>query len=362
MNILYISHLSTNIAAGPNWSVPASIEAQSKIDNVLWVNLTDAVMSHWKQIAVYHNISEFGSLSESLDCLPKPFSNPDIVVFEGFYYMDDVKVAKFLINRNIPYIIIPRGSLTNQAKHNHAWFKKWIAHKLFFDEFIKHAAAIQYLTKQEADDSKDKNHTPYIIIPNGFYTPVRKKEVFSENAINAVFIGRLDMYHKGIDLLLEAMEQLHTGLRKAHFFLNIYGPKRYDYYKIEKEIIEKNLTDIVAIHDEVAGEDKEKVLLDSDLFIMTSRFEGHPMGLIEALAYGLPCLVTPGTNMIDEIAKENAGWVCEGNVSSISKILDKIMIEKDQFSMKGQNGRKLSKYYDWNRLAVDFHNSLVNYR
>ena len=54
MDLLYISHLSTNIAAGLNWSVPASVQAQSKIDNVLWVNMTDVVMQHWKQVDVYH--------------------------------------------------------------------------------------------------------------------------------------------------------------------------------------------------------------------------------------------------------------------------------------------------------------------
>lgn len=35
MKILYISHLNTNIASGLNWSVPASVSAQSKIDEVL---------------------------------------------------------------------------------------------------------------------------------------------------------------------------------------------------------------------------------------------------------------------------------------------------------------------------------------
>ena len=146
-----------------------------------------------------------------------------------------------------------------------------------------------------------------------------KKTDFFCDGIKAIFIGRLDMYHKGIDLLLEAVSQIKEELSLSHFKLAIYGPIRYDYYQIEQEIIKYKLSDLVSIHNEVSGEEKIKVLLDSDLFVMTSRFEGHPMGLIEALAYGLPCLVTPGTNMAEEIKEYDAGWTCQGNVLSIAE-------------------------------------------
>lgn len=359
MNILYISHLSKNIAAGLNWSVPASVQAQSKIDDVLWVNMTDVNMTHWNHVKAYHNVTEFDGKLNSLDCLPSPFNNPDVVVFEGFYYMDDVRIGKYLRKLHIPYIIIPRGSLTNLALHNHAWLKKWVAHKLYFDEFVNHAKAIQYLTKQEADDSIDRFKIPYFIIPNGFNTPEKRKTCFSADGIKAVFIGRLDIFHKGIDLLLDAMTILHSELVKSHFFFDIFGPRRYDYYQIEKEIIDRNLTDIIAIHDEVSGKEKENVLLNSDLFVMASRFEGHPMGLIEALAYGLPTLVTPGTNMSEEIKCANAGWTSVGTKDMLAQTISSIIKEKDQFSEKGRNGILLSSNYKWDKLALRFHDSLT---
>lgn len=358
MNILYISHLSTNIAAGLNWSVPASVDAQSRIDNVLWVNMTDVMMTHWKKVEAYHNVNEYDGKLISLDCLPGPFKKPDVVVFEGFYYMDDVRIARMLRKQRVPYIIIPRGSLTYLALHNHAWLKKWLAHKIFFDRFVKKASAIQYLTRQEADDSIGRFHTPYFIVPNGFNTPENHKTSFSDDAIRAVFIGRLDMFHKGLDMLLEALTQLHSVLLKANFFLDIYGPRRYDFDKIEKEIEQRQISDIVAIHNEVSGADKERVLLQADLFIMTSRFEGHPMGLIEALAYGLPCLVTPGTNMADKIAQADAGWKCEGNTTAITNALTKIIEERENFQKKSENAILLSKEYQWNKIALDFHDSI----
>lgn len=359
MKILYISHLSTNIAAGLNWSVPASVQAQSKIDDVLWVNMTDVIMPHWEEVDVFHNVSDYDGKLRSLDCLPRPFNRPDVVVFEGFYYLDDVRIARMLRNLRIPYVIIPRGSLTRLALHNHAWLKKLIAHLLFFDSYVKHAKAIQYLTMQEARDSIGRFHTPYFIIPNGFNAPEITKTSYSIDGIKAVFIGRLDMFHKGIDLLLDAFTKLHTQLRDAGFSLDIYGPRRYDYDLIEQEIITRGLTDVVAIHNEISGKEKERVLLGADVFLMASRFEGHPMGLIEALAYGLPCMVTPGTNMLEEIRSADAGWTCEGTVDGISRTLVQIINEKGLYALKGEKGRELSLAYNWSVLAEKFHQSVL---
>ena len=101
MNLLYISNLSNNVDAGLNWSVPASVKAQQKYDNVLWVDLTKgAYQSHWSEVDAYHNIKDFGERIH-LDILPHPFKKPDCVIFEGFYYIEHVRFAKELRKNNI---------------------------------------------------------------------------------------------------------------------------------------------------------------------------------------------------------------------------------------------------------------------
>ena len=352
MNILFLSHLTSNVASGPNWSVPASVNALSEYDNVLWVNMTDAHLPHWNEVNAYHNISEYGALTK----LPKPFDTPDLVVFEGFYFIDDVFFAKKLRKRNVPYIIVPRGSLTWQALHNKARVKKVVAHALFFNSFIKYATAIQYLTSKEQADSKRLFSTKSFIVPNGFNEPSIKKDGFSKDRIKAVFIGRLGIYHKGIDNLLKAISEIKTELINAGFILEMYGPKhKYDYDNVRKMIEELNVSDIVQLKDAVSGKEKERVLMNSDLFILTSRMEGHPMGLIEALAYGVPSLVSLGSNMKEEIEESNAGWVCDGSVEDIKNALIQTISETDQLQIKGRNAQKLAKSYEWNTISRQFH-------
>lgn len=355
MNILYISHLSNKISAGPNWSVPASIEAQSKIDNVLWINITLAELNHWTKVKVYHNICEFEALS--LKKMPGVFKAPDVVVFEGFYSLKEVLFSHELRWKKIPYIIIPRGSLTRQALHNHSWFKKKIAHLLLFDSFVKHARVIQYLTHNEYLDSKKMNPN-YIIIPNGFHQPILKKECFSEVGIKALFIGRIDIYHKGLDLLVQACQRIKEELRKIKFEVSCYGPQGENADKFKALIEEYEIGDIIRLEGEIGGKEKENVILDADVFVMTSRFEGHPMGLIEALSYGLPVLISRGTNMMNEVQEANAGWTCENEVNSIVTCLSRLIKEKSLLKQKSQNARLLAAKYDWDLLAKDFHQAI----
>lgn len=362
MNLLYISNLSNNIDAGLNWSVPAGVKAQQKYDNVLWVDLTiGAYLEHWGEVKSYHNIKEYGK-KISLNILPAPFNKPDCVIFESFYYIEQVAFSWELRKKRIPYIIIPRGALTADAFHNGTWrkfLKKKIAHWLFFNSYIKNALSIQYLTETECRESRKNFSQPFYILPNGFSTPQRHKESFSDG-IRAVFIGRQEIYQKGLDLLLGSIQELSTELKQVGFTLDIYGPPRYDYKHITEMISELGLESLIRNHERgIKGIEKEEILLSSDVFVLTSRFEGHPMSLIEALAYGLPALITRGANMYDEISINKVGWASETTKEGIVNSLKQMIVEKLIYKELSANARELAAKYDWNILAKKFHHIVV---
>ena len=341
------------VEAGPSWSIPASVDAQSKIDNVLWINTKEDFLLHWKSVECFHRLSEFGNLS--LKNFPEPFDKPDVVVFEGMYdSFKEISFSRTLRKSNIPYIIVPRGSLTYLAMHNGSKLKKEIAHKLFYDKYINGALAIQYLTDREYEDSKYRFKGNHFILPNGITPSKNIKRSFSENAIHAVFIGRFDAYHKGIDLLLEACKAEKEYLQNNNFSLSLYGTETEDWFRAKEEVAQWG-ADFIRINSAVTGVEKEDALLSGDIFVMTSRFEGHPMGLIEALSYGLPCLVSEGTNMADEIEKNEAGWACKTDILSIRQSLHTIIEDKHSLDNKGKNALQLSQQYNWSKLAMDFH-------
>lgn len=349
MNIVYISMLNGKKSAGLSYSIPAQVKSQSQFDNVFWYNINDTPKDKIINGSKCYNKSDYPSLN--ISNLPIPFNKPDLVIFEGVYFIEYVKIAKQCSKDKIPYIIIPRSSLTYYAQKKKL-LKKVVGNLFFFNNFIKKALAIQYLTTKEFVDSGEKWNKRHLIIPNGVDPKKKIKQNYLNDEIKGVFIGRPDSYQKGLDLLLDACVPIKEELKANNFKINIFAPaSQNDNDNIQEMITARKLNDIIFKHGGIYGAEKEEVLLDSDLFILTSRFEGHPMGLIEALSYGLPCLVTEGTNMAEEICLTDSGWTAKTDVDSIVQAFKAIFNEKKRLAEKGNNACELSKKYNWTNLA-----------
>lgn len=352
MNILYITKLTGKLWAGPNYSVPAEIAYQSKYDNVCWYNINEVELPEWRSREYFYNAKDIPS--GRLRDLPSPFCNPDLVVFEEPYNFVFSLIVGDVKRKNIPYVIVPRSTYTESAQ-KHRRVKKAVGNIIFMNKFIRESAAIHFLTKQELLDSPMCKNSRHFIEPNGIQASNVKIPQETTNGINAIYIGRLEIYQKGLDLLLDAISKVSLDLRKSGFILKMYGPDREGTCKkLESMINEFQIKDLVQLKDPVFGDEKIKVLLDSDVFIMTSRFEGLPMGLIEALAYAKPCLVTAGTNMGTEIVDYNAGWFCESSPESIAKTLLQVTSDANILE-KSKNAQKLSSLYTWDSIAKNTH-------
>ena len=350
MNILYVSNLTGDLWAGPNNSVPAQIKAQAKLDNVFWYNVNKNIIKEWG--ALYHNLLEYPS--EKLADLPHPFNKPDIAVIEQLYCYPFSKIVSDLQKNKIPYVVIPRSSLTERAqKHKH--LKKILGNLVYFKRILKQAAGIQYLTSQEYLESGDKWNKNNFIIPNGI--SIKKEEIYSEgDNIIISYIGRIDIYQKRLDLLMDAISINQQIFRDKKCLFRIFGPNRDNSVeKLTRIIQQKGIGDLVELHGAIFGNEKEDALRKSNLFIMTSAFEGHSMGLIESLSYGLPCIITPGTNMANEVREYNAGWTADEDALSVSEKIKLAIQERESWDEKRKNARKLAEQYSWDSLAQKSH-------
>lgn len=280
------------------------------------------------------------------------FFNPDIVILHSLYAINDVKFSWFLNKKKIPYLVEPHGGTTNNnAKKN--WLKKKIANYVYANRFIGKAAGIVYLNEKEKDECVFKNvRRNYAVIPNGTHIHQRMGWNGNESKLRFMFLARIDIIQKGLDLLFPAIKEVNKrgALEKMEF--HFYGKARNPQWgRMFDEYIASSDGNVF-FHGSAIGCDKELAFKNNDVFILTSRYEGMPMAVLEALSYGLPCIITPQTNMAELIASNHAGWVTTTDVQSIADILYKAYNEyvanRESYI---QNALNTVLPYDWGRIA-----------
>lgn len=161
------------------------------------------------------------------------------------------------------------------------------------------------------------------LIPNP--SPLKKKNENSPNldSKRIIAIGKLDV-QKGYDMLLDAWYLIANKF--PEWRLDIYGQGGLQ-KKLQEQIENLNLapsTSLCGITKNV-----EKELYSSAFFVMTSRFEGLPMVLIESITCGVPLVSFDCETGPREIIQDNdCGILVEsGNVKNFAVAIEKMILD-----------------------------------
>lgn len=339
MVILHIASIDNNRFNGVPRAVPAIINAQRETGEA------DIAFLNVRNIRIEGLDCQLFPGKLSLNELKYPFNRPDLVVFHEVYYPPFLKLAGECRKNYIPYVIVPHGCLTGEAQNIKKW-KKRIGNELLFKRFVIESEGLQFLSASE------KKRTVFnkegFIGPNGIglktdYKRYDERSGESDKSMVFTYIGRIDPYIKGLDILIETVAGEQEFFRKNACSFAFYGPdpggKKQE---MEKLVEVLNVKDLVSISGPVDEGEKQSVLLNSDVFFQFSRSEALPSGILEALSFGVPCAVSHGTGLAGLINTYNAGWG-ETGTETLPKLLKKAVCERNAFPEKSLNARRLIK-------------------
>jgi glycosyltransferase involved in cell wall biosynthesis len=162
----------------------------------------------------------------------------------------------------------------------------------------------------------------------------------------AVYAGRLDQGHKGLDHLV-------AGLADAPgWALALVGPDdRLDRAAIEGQARELGIRDRCHFLGLRQGERLHEALAGADAFTLTSRWEGLPLTLLEALAHGTPAVVTPPVEAAVPVAARGAGWVCAPD--EVGAALRAVAaLGADERAERAARARELAASYRWDAVGA----------
>lgn len=169
----------------------------------------------------------------------------------------------------------------------------------------------------------------------------------NKDTIHFISVGRLHT-HKGFDLLIRAFADTLLEVPNAHLWVVGEGSERS---ALERQILSLKLQNKVTL----LGEHKNPfaIVKQADIYVMSSRLEGWPLVLMEAMATSKPVIAFDCPNGPDEIIQNsNQGILVPcGNLTELSNEMIVLSKEKARQVTLGESARRRIEAFDVQKIA-----------
>ena len=241
--------------------------------------------------------------------------NPDLVIaFLPHTFTHILIQLSKIVPIFVPLQNSPKEDFFNLNKHEQNKIDRLLRFKM-----LEHSSAVSVLIDNFQNYFKQLKLKQIFTTPNIIETPIKfRKEYKGEHLKNFVSVGRLEP-QKGFETLVNYLS--FFLIKEYDFRCDIYGTGS-SYSKILNEINENLIHDIIKL---CGFETKilEK-LINYDVFIIPSFYEGWGLTLTEAMSVGLICIGFDDCEGVNSIINENNGILIKRDINSFCDALDKI--------------------------------------
>lgn len=198
-------------------------------------------------------------------------------------------------------------------------------------------------------DTKDKFNLNAQVIPNGISDSLLK--VASQNGDYLGYIGRIDIYNKGLDIILKASRDLDRDI--------LIAGKGKDLSKMKKMISDLNISNRVKYIGYLSESEKIAFISNSKLLLMPSRFEGQGIIALEAAALGKPIIVSDIPEL--RYVTENGFGISfrYEDVESLKQAIKYLLNNEFQLEEMGRRGRQYAAQFTWDKISDEYEKYLL---
>ena len=299
-----------------NLSIPAHLQYKYRYPKRLWVK--------W---GYYRELSK--RLTETVNAI-----NPDIIIGVGYVFADIVcrikcKAAKIIESHEARIYTLALDNFNNSSPVFRPFYE--LNKKRYLHIVEKNADVVVTLTK---DDAKNWSKAKRVeVIPNFSIMPISKQSDCESKRVIAV--GRLT-WQKSYDRLLDIWKLVSTN--HSDWRLDIFGEGTLE-MELRNMIKEYGLRN-VSIHPFTNNISNEYA--NSSICVLTSRFEGFSLIILEAMRHGVPCISFDCPyGPKDLIDQGKSGFVIENG--NIEQFADKFNYLIEHIEMRKQFGNAAIK-------------------
>ncbi len=286
-----------------------------------------------------------------------------VTFFHGTFNPRYTLLARALRRHQLPYVVVPH-TLMDDGFFSVSRLKKAIYWKAFERKFLDQASCIcSYDLGQKKNLASRGVHAPMIESWNGICDPVVPKtdRYSTEGSVRFHFFGRIATGTKGLDMLLDATARVS---KTKDIEVIIQGPGTEDLDDLKQCASDLGIAQVVRFEPPASSPNPILIMAEYDVSILSSRYEGFPTALVEAMMAGRPIVTTRVGTLAPVLEREGIAEVVDTTSESIAQGMLNVIKARSQWPEIGLNGRQWAmNHLQWDpivqRLLADL-NACLN--
>ncbi|WP_119628167.1 glycosyltransferase [Methylocaldum marinum] len=357
MKVIQVVSGIHNQAAGPSYTVPqlcktlrqrnCQVELHTLEPLAVPDGRNDYNIQAYRRVEV-PLLNRFGISPEMMSGLDRAAGSADIIHNHGLWLMPNMYAYRIAYKRRVHFVVSPRGMLSAWALNHSKWQKRlvWFWKQ---KQALERAACFHATAECELEEIRDLGFSaPVAVIPNGIDLSSEMRRPPSGKR-RLLFLARIHK-KKGVDILLNAWRYLEN--RYPNWELTIAGPDDGGYLSDMKQLASALQLGKVEFVGPIYGKQKENLLLSSDLYVLPTHSENFGMTVAEALAHGVPVIVTKGAPW-QRVEDYRCGWWIDLSEETLITCLDNALAMEDQeLRSMGDRGKTwMLQQFSWSSVA-----------
>lgn len=285
---------------------------------------------------------------------------PDVVHIHGEFNPDNLWVPRLF---SCPLVLSPHGAFHPIVLQKSRRCGKRVYLSLARRWLYRHLRAWHALSPAEADHIKAVLPKAQVYcLPQGPSVHVMAEERAgrvsqdrTRDHVSFVFVGRLDVYTKGLDLLIQAFAKALREVQGIRLKLTLVGPD----WRGGRALLMQLARDLgcasaVRFTGALPGEAVRHEVAGSDIYVHVSRHEGFPLALTEALVLARPAIVSRevGTVSFPEVRSLPHLRIVAPDADQVAEAMTDFALRWEELDMMAKvHLRTLRAFFSWERIA-----------
>lgn len=285
----------------------------------------------------------------------------DLVIIHSLFLYPQFAAWRTASRAGVPYVVAPHGALDPYLRRR-GRLRKALTDVLWQRRMLADAAAFQFATAEEAELVADvAPHVPRIIVPLGVHAAAFRElpspQAFRDAQLDGhdgpvvLTLGRLAR-KKGLDILIRAFARVSAT--HPDTLLVLAGP---DDEGLEPGL--RALADDLGIGERVVftgmlfHEQRLQALASATVWALPSHTENFAIAAMEALAAGVPVIVSPAVNLAPRLLARGAALVADPTPEAFGRSLAELLSSSEQRDQLAAAGRSFAEEYEWGLVAAE---------